>query len=380
MSKISRFNFLLLLFDFLKKYPLRRRFWILKDYLSLYKKKFLTFDEYYNFEFDKKDEYFKDTFLGITEKRFYIDLLNPIFFHCCSRDKYITHKIFEEIGIKTSTLYCYYQPIGEIIKTESDTIIANTLEDVIKILKRQNVSSFVIKLTNSSHGNGVEVIKNIEYQENNAILTKYNGEIIKLSDILANIPLIFENVIQQTKQISKFNSSSINTVRFMTTLWPNGDAKIIATFIKIGRIGRCVDNAGSGGNIDAGIDIESGKIFNAIQFDGWRKTKEIEIHPDSKYQLNGVIIDNWESIKEEVKKFQKAFPYCKAAGWDIAITDNGPVVVEINDSWDATGQYFIQKGWRNEIRDCYFAWKKENSIYSNRIACNLTEKQKNKFI
>ena len=47
----------------------------------------------------------------------------------------------------------------------------------------------------------------------------------------------------------------------------------------------------------------------------------------------------------------------KAAGWDIAITNDGPVVVEVNDMWDRTGQLFLGRGWRNEIRDCYKAWK-----------------------
>ena len=70
-----------------------------------------------------------------------------------------------------------------------------------------------------------------------------------------------------------------------------------------------------------------------------------------------MVIENWDSIKKQVLQFQEAFPFCKAAGWDIAITDEGPVVIEVNDFWDRTGQYFIRRGWRNEIRDCYFAWK-----------------------
>ena len=49
---------------------------------------------------------------------------------------------------------------------------------------------------------------------------------------------------------------------------------------------------------------------------------------------------------------------------DIAITDKGPVVIEVNDFWDRTGQYFIRRGWRNEIRDCYLAWKATGKQYA----------------
>ena len=99
-----------------------------------------------------------------------------------------------------------------------------------------------------------------------------------------------------------------------------------------------------------------------------------------RFSSREVVIDNWEAVKSEVIRFQQAFPYCKVAGWDIAITDEGPVVIEINDFWDRTGQFFIRKGWRNEIRDCYLAWKttgKDYMVYPQRLPLddkNLTAK------
>ncbi len=51
-------------------------------------------------------------------------------------------------------------------------------------------------------------------------------------------------------------------------------------------------------------------------------------------------------------------PFLRAIGWDIAITDQGPVVVEINDFWDETGQLFVRKGWKPEIENCYQEWEK----------------------
>ena len=80
---------------------------------------------------------------------------------------------------------------------------------------------------------------------------------------------------------------------------------------------------------------------------------------DRRMQL--VLQNCWLCVK--MKRYQQVFPYCKAAGWDIAITDDGPVVIEVNDFWDRTGQYFIRRGWRDEIRDCYLAWKKTGKNY-----------------
>ena len=289
--------------------------------------------------------------------------MNPVKYYSLARNKYIAHKMLERAGVRKSELYCYYQPEARYAASDEN---ASDLAQVLRILKQKNVQSCVIKTTESSHGDNVWVIKAIAYQENDAVLTRFDDETLLLSAVLGEEPLVFESIVKQSAQFAAFNASSVNTVRFMTTLWPDGSARIIATFIKIGRAGKCVDNAGAGdngGNVDVCIDTETGKTQYAILYEGWRNIKDIETHPDSDCPLNGVDIEHWNDIKEEVLKFQQAFPFCKAAGWDIAITDEGPVVIEVNDFWDRTGQYFIRRGWRKEIRDCYFAWKKTGKEY-----------------
>ncbi len=348
-------------FKLASRYPLSVRLRVIKDYLLLFRTKGLTIDEYYDFEFENQDASFRNSFLGLNEQRFYLEHLNPIKYYSLARNKFFAHKLLENTGVRKTELFCYYQPEARFILSDE---CASNLNDVLLILRRKSVHSCVIKTTESSHGDNVQVINSIVYLEQDAILTCHDGKEFMLSSIIGSDALIFESVVRQTKQFAGFNESSINTVRFMTTLWPDGSARVIATWFKVGRAGKCVDNAGSGGNVDAAIDSEKGRIYNVVQFDGWRRTKAIDRHPDSGSLLNGVVIDHWDTIKAEVIKFQQAFPYCKAAGWDIAITDEGPVIIEVNDFWDRTGQFFIRHGWRNEIRECYLAWKKTGKNYS----------------
>lgn len=345
------------LIPWIMKYPAKsfgQRVKIFFDYIHLYRTKGLSREEYYEFEFEKREDDFKNSFLGLNEQRFYLDYLNPIKYYSLSRNKYLAHRILENTGVRKSELYCYYEPEGRVFDSNE---IGSNVADILRILKAKDVKQCVIKDTENSHGEGVIVAKEIEYLNDDCRFIYFNGKSALLSEVLGKHPLIFEGLIKQTAQFASFNASSVNTVRFMTTLMPNGEAKVIATFIKIGRAGSCVDNAGAGGNVDVCIDTETGEIKYAIQYDGWHKISEIEKHPDSGTQLNGVVIENWEQIKAEVIRFQQAMPWCKAAGWDIAITDEGPLVIEVNDFWDRTGQYFIRRGWRNEIRECYKAWK-----------------------
>ena len=166
--------------------------------------------------------------------------------------------------------------------------------------------------------------------------------------------------------MAEYNPTSVNTIRIVTYRDFLKRRKVFYACLRFSEKDSVMDNvcSGGGGNVDACIDMETGMLKYAIQFDGLGKDVEITHHPDSGALLEGVKIEHWSEIVEQVLQFQECFPYCKAAGWDIAITDEGPVVIEVNDFWDRTGQYFIHRGWRNEIRDCYLAWKATGKNYA----------------
>lgn len=348
-------------------YSLSKRISIMLDYYKLYRKKRLLMSEYYEYEFEKCTKEFRESFLGWAEQGYYLKTLNPVKYYTLARNKYLAHLCLEKAGIPMPKLLGYYNPY----QTHANEDFAKQL---LKLQEEKKIP-FVIKATESSHGEGVYVVESVT-SDNDIYLNLINGKRITLSKVLTHKDeLIVESLIKQTKQFNSFNKTSVNTVRFMTTLYPSGEAKVIATFIKIGRNGAYVDNAGAGGNIDANVDVETGEINKVITFSGFRNTCKTECHPDSGMKLEGTIIENWETIKAKVISYQKAFPFVKAVGWDIAITDEGPIVIEVNDSWDRTGQLFIQRGWRNEIKDCFKAWDK---IGCNPIVERFINHQSNK--
>lgn len=354
-------------------------FEIVGEYIALRQRKCLYWNEYYNFEFDRQDQDFKNVFLGGREQGVYLELLNPFKYYILARNKFLAHLALEQAGIPTPELYCYYSPEnGKQVEGRTGF----DLQSVKDILEKKQIKECVIKATEGSHGESVVAVNSIEYKERDALLELSDGTVTQLSVVLGHSPLLFEQRIRQSEQLSRFNPSSVNTIRFMTTLMPTGEAKVIATFIKIGRSGAFVDNAGGGGNVDAGINVKTGEIYGAIEFNGFRKTRPIDCHPDTGTQLNGVVIEYWDEICAQLCHFQQRLPFLKAIGWDVAITDDGPVVIEMNDFWDTTGQLFIQRGWRNEIRECYLVWRAYSREYDvdcsmgrvNSASCELIRK------
>jgi hypothetical protein len=326
--------------------------WIFFDYLSMLRKGFITFSEYYKYEFEKQDATFRNSFLGSVNVNKYYRQLNPSHSKIIAKNKFVAHCVLGTIGIPKANLLLYYNPDT---KTSND-IIASDYMNATQILKAQHVADFVVKPAFGLLGKDIHYFNKLEYHDNNILLNSSNGLTIYLSDLLKHEHLIFESHVEQSKQFSEFNPSSVNCLRFMTALNPDGKVKIIGTTIKVGRENSFVDNASQGGNINAAVDLLNGKIYNVYHFQGFRKIKPITHHPDTRTILDGVIIKNWEIIKAKVISFHENIPYLKVIGWDIAITESGPKVIELNCEAAITPQLFIGKGWKNEIKDCYKKW------------------------
>lgn len=331
----------------------KSKFQLTRDFFKYHKKLDISLLEYYNYEFDSKSEAFKDSFLSFKRRRqLLLDNLNPSEYGFLARNKFISHIMLEKFNIPKPNLICYYDPHMHL----DDDRIGYDYNSIVSILEKSKYNSFIIKPASAAHGEGVLLVKEVLFDKNDCILLSHSGQ-KQLKEILNDIPLLFEEVIKQTEQFSAFNATSVNTIRMMTLLHPNGNSSLLPGFLRIGREGAVIDNAGSGGNINCEYNVETGQIVSVYEFNGWRNVNPIDFHPDNKTCINKVYIENWEEIKKQVLDFQKNIPFLKAIGWDIALTNNGPVVIEFNNLWDSTGQLFLSCGWKKEIEELNREWK-----------------------
>ena len=188
---------------------------VVLDYLSLRKRKWLLWNEYYNYELDRQSSEFRKNFLGAIEQGVYLELLNPFKYYILARNKYLTHLVLEKENIPMPELYCYYNPERGVT---SDGNVSNDLFSTIQVLKAKNVKKCVVKETEGSHGDSVFAVNGIIYEGDDALMEIVGGRTVRLSTILRQYPLLFEQRIIQTKQLSDFNPTSVNTIRFMTVV------------------------------------------------------------------------------------------------------------------------------------------------------------------
>jgi hypothetical protein len=62
----------------------------------------------------------------------------------------------------------------------------------------------------------------------------------------------------------------------------------------------------------------------------------VECHPDTGLPIVGIMLPFWrESIELVRRAHQSAFARFAFLGWDIALTNEGPILLETNSGWGA---------------------------------------------
>jgi hypothetical protein len=148
---------------------------------------------------------------------------------------------------------------------------------------------------------------------------------------------LVEEYFIQHPVMAGLNPLSVNTVRIWIYERLTTGAMVITAYTRIGRANMYVDNASSGG-IVASIDLATG-ILGAAQ-DAYADRRLYSQHPDHGSTIEGIVIPHWEAVQSLAKRALGIFPNLHFAGLDIAIGENGPVVLELNVSPDREGSAF----------------------------------------
>lgn len=141
---------------------------------------------------------------------------------------------------------------------------------------------------------------------------------------------VAEEFIRQHPSIQGLSSAAVNTVRIFTQLDSENEVEILGCRLRIS-INRPVDNLAAG-NIAALIDPESGIICGTAVYSDIDKPDEV-YHPVSGEKITGFQIPFWEKTIDMVTEAAKLHPENRSVGWDIAITPEGPDLIEGNHDW-----------------------------------------------
>ena len=132
---------------------------------------------------------------------------------------------------------------------------------------------------------------------------------------------IAESLLTQCDEMASLHPGSVHTVRALTI-----KGKLVSAVLRMGVGGAFVDNGCSGG-IFAGLDVDTG-IVTTQGAD--LKDHRFLLHPTTGVTIPGFHVPQWEQVRATVEQAVKLAPDAVIIGWDVAITADGPVLIEGN--------------------------------------------------
>lgn len=136
------------------------------------------------------------------------------------------------------------------------------------------------------------------------------------------------DTVAQHRDLAEIYPHTPNTIRIITLRDDDG-VKVFFAVLRIGTEATVPVDNGSRGGLVANIDLETGELSEARTL--WSKDR-FEEHPNSRAQIRGAVVPQWEEVKSSVLRVADALPYLRFVGWDILVSESGPVVIEANTS------------------------------------------------
>lgn len=281
ISRESGYSVLFLAWTFARRY-LTRRMWLGEfRSLKLYECSEPRFREYLVY---KESERISDRLnAGATDEE--IDLFN---------DKHLFNETFRDF-VRRKWLY----------------LPACSTEE-LRVLLAENEYVF-LKACKSSRGNNIERLSCAD-TDADTLYAAYHKQ-----DYLIEAP------IRQHAAMSALNAASVNTVRFIAAR--HGDrVQPVGAGLRCGGGGQVVDNFHHGGTAYP-LDIETGIVTGpGIDLDG----NAVLHHPATGHIMPGFQVPHWDAVLDMIQKAAVTVPHIGYVGWDIAITEDGPELVEGN--------------------------------------------------
>lgn len=222
-------------------------------------------------------------------------------------------------------------------------------------------SELFFKIVDGSHGEGAFVVKRCEDSQ-----WEKGGRIYDTSELLQFIQnnsanrsaYLVQPALKPHKELMPIMpNESLGTVRVVTYL-NKGEAKAIFPVLRIPSRDNITDNFSSGlsGNLVAPINITTGELgFARISTSRkYPEIKDISKHPDTGSIILKRKVPLWHETLQLVLDAQTKTHELPTLGWDVAITDDGPMIVEANAAYCVELlQVAYDRGLRTEFKSLF---------------------------
>jgi len=210
----------------------------------------------------------------------------------------------------------------------------DNIEDFTNWIALHKPENIIVKYSKGQVGKGLKKIR-VKEKEGSYFFEDLDLAVF-YKELLQQKLDILEVNIEQHPLLKSFHPNSLNTIRVITVLDSNGKVVILGTILRIGVENNVIDNFDAGG-VSAVVNLESGVVEGPLLYkDPRKKIKKTSVHPTTNVKILGTVLPFWKELIDLVQELALVVPEVRTVGWDIAITEKGPLLLEGNNNWDKT--------------------------------------------
>ena len=269
--------------------------------------------------------------------------VNPTRYDCLTEDKAIFYAYCGALGLPIPRLFgVAARPVGFSAEGRPLRDAADWQTFVAGL-----PNEFVVKPSQGVYGWGVEIFR----RDDGGFVGSSGGRYSKedMSDAFFTDPRYSSFVIQERlyahpamQELS--GTPYLQTLRIVTDVDEQGTSHIVFAFLRIIAGEVVVDNYASGtnGNLLCFVDLAEGTLDLPIgPAPNGIGAVQVPQHPRTGVPFKDFRLPDWEAACALANRAAVLFLPMHSLGWDIALTPDGPRIVEVNKRWDPCSELMV---------------------------------------
>lgn len=286
-----------------------------------------------------------------------------------SKNDYVDYRLFMNVRNKLNNISSPHSIVGLLRNKFLFSLVAESLniptpenigvieDGMLFIIKEKRSIRFIDWLAD----NAVDVfIKSIGGECGDGVFhlvrskdgkVSIGGEVVsenQIETLLQSGKYVLQKTLIQHSKIAAIHPNAVNTIR-LTTIYDKetNDIKILPPLLRVGVGENNVDNWAMGG-LAIGINIEKQSLKKYGFYKPGFGTKAT-FHPNSKVVFEGYEIPYLNEAIAIARRYHSFLTDIHSIGWDIAISEKGPIIIEGNDNWEISIPQICSHGLNSEF-------------------------------
>lgn len=267
--------------------------------------------------------------------------LNPRYAVLPAWDKIVFAQLAGAAGLPVAPMRACFHPATKL--PDSVGLHLRTVEDAARFLRdRANYPMFG-KPAFSQGGRGAAYLASYDPATDRIVLL--DGRSVSVDEFVRRLVetvdrrfhkpqcgYLFQPPLRPASEIVAITDwSAVCSVRVVCLNAPEG-VRVLSAAWKIAVAPSHTDNFGDGdlGTLLAGVDLATGEVSGAVG-GFWPDTQVYERHPVTGRRIEGFRLPGWDRVLDACHRAGAVFSLMRVHHWDFALTDDGPVIMELND-------------------------------------------------